>query len=665
MFLDRAAYPLTATAARLAAGRGTPVVRYRHLDAGHVTRAVARSGRRPVVRPTAGAPAQPTGAPRRTAPGGHCRRRPAGGGRHPGRRDPGGTPPPGSRWLRWRGGLRVVWRRSGGCPADRVAGQRTRGPAGGATSGPARWMARLRDYGTRWHASPPTAADLAAAVDLDLRRERQRSDGAGGSPPSSSASAAVWHGWGWPSWACRSDRVALIGPVRTALVLRDRLATGGVRAMVVQPDCRRGSLLSFAVTAAHTPADVDLVLVLLGRMAPEVARSAVLPSSTRTATQSSGSPPGRHSPPGSLTAYVRRAREQRGSARTVLFSPRWRQRLRPDERRGGAAGAAPPHHRFLGFPVRPPGGRPRPDRRSGGTSGSDDWQLPAGSRCTGTTAPSTPDEVADVARARRLPVLYDPDGDAAATVRLSSPAPIRTCPGSCRHLSSFADDWHQQAALVDLLVRLPNVFADTSGVRYFDVLADAISRAGPGKVLFGSDGPYLHPGAELAKVHLLHLEPSAERLVLGGNLCRLVRDVRRRPSPFPRRSSAMTAPPTRPRTASSRRPGSSTPATAAHPTGGAPAARTPAFGEIKRHNVDGIRAGLRDLHRAAGRHPGEPAYLVTYRYTGRGSVSAYLLRPTRGPSTGRSPPSRRDGSATGWPTWATGGRCSPRGRGPR
>jgi hypothetical protein len=54
---------------------------------------------------------------------------------------------------------------------------------------------------------------------------------------------------------------------------------------------------------------------------------------------------------------------------------------------------------------------------------------------------------------------------------------------------------------------------------------------------------------------------------------------------------------------------------------------TPAFGEIKKHNVNGIRAGLRDLHQAADRHPGEPAYLVTYRYTGRGSVSAYLLRP--------------------------------------
>src|SRR4051794_9520192 len=49
VFLDRAAYPLTATAARLAAGPGTPVLGFRHLDAGHLARAVAHAGRRPVV----------------------------------------------------------------------------------------------------------------------------------------------------------------------------------------------------------------------------------------------------------------------------------------------------------------------------------------------------------------------------------------------------------------------------------------------------------------------------------------------------------------------------------------------------------------------------------------------------------------------------------------
>ena len=35
-------------------------------------------------------------------------------------------------------------------------------------------------------------------------------------------------------------------------------------------------------------------------------------------------------------------------------------------------------------------------------------------------------------------------------------------------------------------------------------------RAGARKVLFGSDGPWLHPGVELAKVHALGLSPQDE-----------------------------------------------------------------------------------------------------------------------------------------------------------
>jgi predicted TIM-barrel fold metal-dependent hydrolase len=53
-------------------------------------------------------------------------------------------------------------------------------------------------------------------------------------------------------------------------------------------------------------------------------------------------------------------------------------------------------------------------------------------------------------------------------------------------------------------------------------------------VLFGSDGPFLHPAVELAKVRALHLFPDDEALVLGGNVLRLTHPARwaarRRPS---------------------------------------------------------------------------------------------------------------------------------------
>src|SRR5262245_3981765 len=90
------------------------------------------------------------------------------------------------------------------------------------------------------------------------------------------------------------------------------------------------------------------------------------------------------------------------------------------------------------------------------------------------------------------------------------------------HLGSFADDWRAQLSLIDHLARHPNVYTDTSGVRRFDLLDQAVRRAGAEKILFGSDGPWLHPGVELAKVKSLGLSPAEERMVLGENFLRLI-----------------------------------------------------------------------------------------------------------------------------------------------
>jgi predicted TIM-barrel fold metal-dependent hydrolase len=97
------------------------------------------------------------------------------------------------------------------------------------------------------------------------------------------------------------------------------------------------------------------------------------------------------------------------------------------------------------------------------------------------------------------------------------------------HLGSFWDDWRAQQQTVDILTRYPNVYADTSGVRRFDYLAEAVQRAGAGKLLFGSDGPWLHPDLELEKIRLLRLPADQEARILGGNALRLLRQ--RAPSP--------------------------------------------------------------------------------------------------------------------------------------
>jgi hypothetical protein len=138
-------------------------------------------------------------------------------------------------------------------------------------------------------------------------------------------------------------------------------------------------------------------------------------------------------------------------------------------------------------------------------------------------------EVCESARRLRLPILYDAMGEVAAVELLAEAYPDVAF--IIPHLGSFADDWAAQRAFIDILARHDNVHTDTAGVRRFDLLVEAVARAGAAKVLFGSDGPWLHPGLELEKVRLLGLDPVEEELVLGGNLARLIAGVAQSPSP--------------------------------------------------------------------------------------------------------------------------------------
>lgn len=129
-------------------------------------------------------------------------------------------------------------------------------------------------------------------------------------------------------------------------------------------------------------------------------------------------------------------------------------------------------------------------------------------------------EICQAALAYHLPILYDVMGEVSTVELLATEYPRVNF--IIPHLGSFGDDWKAQRAFLDPLERHPNVYTDTSGVRRFDLLEEAVERGGAGKVLFGSDGPWLHPGVELEKVRLLGLPQQAERQVLGGNLLRLI-----------------------------------------------------------------------------------------------------------------------------------------------
>jgi uncharacterized protein len=133
-------------------------------------------------------------------------------------------------------------------------------------------------------------------------------------------------------------------------------------------------------------------------------------------------------------------------------------------------------------------------------------------------------EICESARQFGLPVLYDPIGEVSVVHLVATEYP--DVQFIIPHLGSFADDWRAQAALIPMLERYQNVFTDTAGIRRFDLLQDAVDRAGPRKILFGSDGPWLHPGVELEKVYALRLQSEAQQLVLGGNLLRLINGVK-------------------------------------------------------------------------------------------------------------------------------------------
>ena len=129
-------------------------------------------------------------------------------------------------------------------------------------------------------------------------------------------------------------------------------------------------------------------------------------------------------------------------------------------------------------------------------------------------------EVCETAREFNVPLLVDVAGKAHVIDMFAPQYPDVNF--IVAHLGSFADDWRAHERVIEQLVRYHNVYADTSGVRRFDYLVQAVKRAGAHKLLFGCDGPWLHPGIELYKIRMLGLPTQQEALVLGGNAARLI-----------------------------------------------------------------------------------------------------------------------------------------------
>lgn len=223
-----------------------------------------------------------------------------------------------------------------------------------------------------------------------------------------------------------------------------------------------------------------------------------------------------------LGAYLRRAR-QAGIAKTVVFAALSSDYSLANARVARIVKSMP--HRLIGFAFvdcnRDAGRILAMVRKA-----VDTWNF-RGIKVHGYDAMPTR-EVCEAARACKVPLLVDVVGKAEVVELLASQYPDVNF--IIPHLGSFKDDWQAQQRVVDQLVRFRNVYADTSGVRRFDYILQAVRRAGARKLLFGSDGPWLHPGLELHKIRLLGLPRHEEGLILGGNAERLIFSSRDRGS---------------------------------------------------------------------------------------------------------------------------------------
>jgi uncharacterized protein len=118
-----------------------------------------------------------------------------------------------------------------------------------------------------------------------------------------------------------------------------------------------------------------------------------------------------------------------------------------------------------------------------------------------------------------IPVIYH----AEKVVNFNMPAEAYPqIPFIIAHMGSHNYIWGEHLAAIDLARRFRNVYLETSLVGLYKFLEMAVKEAGPGKLIFGSDGPEFDSRAELYKIKLLKLPPREEAMVLGGNIQRLL-----------------------------------------------------------------------------------------------------------------------------------------------
>jgi predicted TIM-barrel fold metal-dependent hydrolase len=130
-------------------------------------------------------------------------------------------------------------------------------------------------------------------------------------------------------------------------------------------------------------------------------------------------------------------------------------------------------------------------------------------------------EIMDTVSELEIPILYHPEKVANYHMIASEYPKV---PLIMAHMGNFgSQNWTEHIEAIEVARRYPNVYLETSSIVFWKYLELAAKELGPGKLIFGSDGPELDSRVELHKVKLLKLAPQAEAQVLGGNIARLLK----------------------------------------------------------------------------------------------------------------------------------------------
>ncbi len=129
-------------------------------------------------------------------------------------------------------------------------------------------------------------------------------------------------------------------------------------------------------------------------------------------------------------------------------------------------------------------------------------------------------EMVEAAAELKIPILFHPPNVSDSLEVVQSYPEVSFI---LAHLGSFASrSWTEHVRAIKASKKLANLYLDTSSVVFFTYLERAARELPPEKLIFGSDGPLVDSRVELYKIRLLRLPKDKERLILAGNITRLL-----------------------------------------------------------------------------------------------------------------------------------------------